>query len=116
MADVMFTGPLPKVEWWCAICAGIAKQAVLAARKDTIEQAAKTAGPAVWLPVPDTLGESCYAVTMSVSLQFPQLGPVPLCWSHLAGIDTDPSHARRQFLIGGDGAGLPPGLLGGPRG
>lgn len=116
MADVMFTGPWPGGDWWwCAICVGVAKQAVIEKHKERIEQAAKDSGGPVWLAVPDTMKEASNAVTIAVSLIFPQLGPVPLCWSHAPGIDTDPSHARRPILLGGDGAGLPPGLLGGPR-
>lgn len=121
MAETLFTGPVPAEGLWCAICAGIAKQAVLVAHKDEIESASKADGPAAWFQVPDSLGKASEAVTIAVSL-FPQLGSVPLCWSHVVGVDTDPSHARRPILPAydgpafGAGLGVPPGPLRGLHG
>ena len=98
----------------CAVCAGAHKAAVIEARKDIISRReADGKDELVWIGLPPPsvkLPPVMPAITCSVVPQCPQLGAVPVCLTHMPGIDTRPRAGAGLALANG---ALPPGLAAG---
>lgn len=96
----------PGADHWCVICLGVAKekqwracQAEVAAARD------KPAGRVTFIAWRDTYGAAMRPADYTgICAEAPQLGPVPLCWDHIAGVDENPSPLA-------NGGAVPPGLL-----
>ena len=70
---------------WCAVCAGLGKQAALAADRDAVtEHEARGQGVRAWaLDIPPEFAVAAVAWGVYLPLQ----AALPLCWTHLAGLD-----------------------------
>jgi hypothetical protein len=108
MGTVHLVGPDPDGK--CVICLMHAKQAQWEMYQDEIKAAHAASGEVVrWLAWPAGLDQQIFeAQYRLVPGDAPQLGLVPLCWDHVAGIGQPP---RVQHLA----APIPPGLLKGKR-
>lgn len=90
-AQPMFTGPHPEPgREFCAVCAMVFKAQAVAALTEAGElDKVKTMpdGTLKWFKIAG-LGHQPleYAVAKSVYQPLMQLGPLPLCWSHMLGL------------------------------
>jgi hypothetical protein len=93
MADIYFDGPEPpEGKQWCSVCAMLAKQRTVHARQAMVQQAARTGddAPAVRVSMALDGAELKPAVTHAISTVVPQFGSLPLCWSHVLGLELLP--------------------------
>jgi hypothetical protein len=78
--QIYFDGPRPPAgHIWCAICAGMYKQAGIDAQPLQLEQAKQDGGR---ISLRDHTQELNVAVTRALSILGAQFGILDVCWSH----------------------------------
>ncbi len=108
MSTLRITGPVPaEGTQWCAPCVMLAKQALHDEHLDGMREALADGRPGIktWHITPGQLEP---AITTGIWGDAPNMPPMPVCWTHAAGINLK---ARSALELPNGAVPLPKGLI-----